>query len=257
MDAINIISCMGASGSCDDDDAKKPVLVHDCWATYFKYDNVDHALCGSHPLRYLKHIEKAYRHKWAENMRRLLLDACWEVTDADAKKLSEARFEEMRVRYRAILTEGRRELPERPPRKGQKGRIPKSEAEKLLDASKIYKPEILCFACHSEGPLSNSRAERDFRKAKVKLKVSGTFPNLNHAQDYCRISSYMRLMSCQGNSSFAAVQFALKGDAVQMLDHSKLNILNQHHQKFPTSFRGWGQWLLRQDKSWNWGNTMK
>ena len=221
VDAINIIPRLGARGSCDDDDAKKPVLVHDRWATYFKYDNVDHALCGPHLLRNLQHIEKAHRHKWAQNMRRLLLDTCREVADADAKKLSETRFEEVSARYRAILAEGRAELPQRPPRKGKKGRIPKSEAELLLDAFKTYETEILRFARQSEVPFSNNRAERDLRMAKVKQKVSGTFRNFDHAQAYCRISSYLQSMSYQGYSSLAAVQIALNGNAVQMLDQSK------------------------------------
>ena len=162
VDAINIIPRLCAPGSCDDNDAQKPVLVHDRWATYFKYDNVVHALCGAHLSRNLKHIEKAHRHRWAQNMRRL-----------------------------------------------------------PLDAFKTYETEILRFACRSEVPFSNSRAECDIRMAKVKQKVSGTFRNLNHAQAYCRISSCLQSMSCQGYNSLAAVQIALNGNAVQMLDPSK------------------------------------
>ena len=69
-------------------------------------------------------VSERHRHKQAKNMRRLLLDTCREAADADAKKLSETRFEEVSMRYRAILTEGRRELPERPPRKGKKAASP-------------------------------------------------------------------------------------------------------------------------------------
>jgi len=48
LDAINIIPRYGVTGPADDDDRTRTVLVHDRWATYFKYDNCDHSLCGAH-----------------------------------------------------------------------------------------------------------------------------------------------------------------------------------------------------------------
>ncbi len=158
LDAINIIPRCGGRGSDDGDPVQKPVLVYDRWATYFKYDDVYHALYGAHLLRILKLIEKAHRRQQAQNMRQLMLETCREVNAVDAKKLSEARFEEVSVRYRTILAEVRRELPERLPLRGKKGRISKSEVEKLLDAFETYESEILRFAGRSEVPFSNSRA---------------------------------------------------------------------------------------------------
>ncbi len=81
--------------------------------------------------------------------------------DADTKMLSVARFEKVSSKYTKILDEGRTELPECPPRKGKRGRIPKSEAEKLHEAFVKYKNDTLRFAKLSEVPFSNNRAYAD------------------------------------------------------------------------------------------------
>ena len=220
LDDINIIPRYGDRGDADDEPHQKPVLVHDRWAAYFKYKNCDHSLCGPHLLRNLKYIEKANAHDWAIKMRRLLLDTCKEVSDADTKRLCAARFEKVSSKYTKILDDGKTELPPRPPRTGKRGRIPKSEAEKLHEAFVKYKNEILRFAERSEVPFSNNRAERDIRMAKVRQKISGTFRNVKHAHAYCRISSYLQSMSLQGYSSLVAMQIALNGNAMAMFDQS-------------------------------------
>ena len=224
VDAINIIPRYGVPGPADDDDdddRTRSVLVHDRWATYFKYDNCDHSLCGAHLLRNLRHIEKAHQHNWATRMRQLLLATCREVADTETRTLSEVRFQEVSARYCAILKEGRKELPAPPPRQGKKGCLPRSEAEKLIDAFVEYKNEILRFAMCRQVPFTNSRSERDIQMAKVRQKISGTFRNVTHAHAYCRISSYLQSITCQGYNSLAAIQIALNGNAVDVLDHSK------------------------------------
>lgn len=221
LEAIGIIPRYGDRGSGDDDDRPKPVLVHDRWATYFMYQSCKHALCGAHLLRNLKHIEEALDHQWAKDLRRLLLDTCKEVSETDGKALSPARFDAVAARYRAILADGAKELPERPARTGKRGKIPKSEAEKLLDALVRHEEAVLCFARRREVPFTNNAAERSIRMSKVKQKVSGSFRNAVHADAYCRISSYLQSMSCQGFGSLAAIQIALNGKAVQMLGQSE------------------------------------
>ncbi len=180
LDTINIIPRYGARGNDYDEPGPKPVLVHDRWAT---------------------------------QMRELLLEACREVAETELKRLTKARFEKVSACYSAILCAGRSELPPRPERKGTKGRLPKSETEKLLDAFVQYKPQILRFAGRTDVPFTNNKAEQDIRMAKVKQKVSGTFRNVNHAHAYCSISSYLQTMSCKGYNSLTAIQITLnQGD---------------------------------------------
>ena len=48
------------------------LLVHDCWAPYFSFNNVTHALCGSHLLRELNNLIDNGS-QWAGAMHHLLL----------------------------------------------------------------------------------------------------------------------------------------------------------------------------------------
>ena len=206
IDDINIIPRYGG------------VLVHDRWASYLGYDQCGHALCGSHLLRDLKFVMDVHGHAWARRMHKLLREACREVAKRQDKALSERAFRAVRKRYRTILTQGKKELPEPPPRTGGRGRIAKSDAENLLEALKKYETEVLRFAREPGVPFTNNRAERDIRMAKVKQKVSGCFRTTQHAAAYCRISSYLQSMAHQGYNPLTAVQIALKGAAARTLE---------------------------------------
>ena len=149
---------------------------------------------------------------------KLLREACREVAKSENKVLSEKAFKAVRKRYRTILTQGGKELPEPPPRTGRRGRIARSDAENLLEALKKYETEVLRFVRNPDVPFTNNRAERDIRMAKVKQKVSGCFRTTKHADAYCRISSYLQSMARQGYNPLTAVQIALKGEAARTLE---------------------------------------
>ena len=170
IDALNVIPRYGG------------ILVHDRWASYFAYDNCQHALCGSHLLRDLVFVEDAHGHAWAKRMRKLLLDSCRKVGKHPHKALDAAAFKRVRKRYRTILTQAGRELPKPPNRlRGQRGRIAKSDAENLHEALVKYETEVLRFVRDPDTPFTNNRAERDIRMTKVKQKVSGCFRTSKYA----------------------------------------------------------------------------
>ena len=51
------------------------VLVHDCWAPYWRLDNSVHALCNAHLLRKLVYAKEVTGQQWPESMMQLLVDA--------------------------------------------------------------------------------------------------------------------------------------------------------------------------------------
>ena len=197
------------------------VLVHDCWAAYFSYDQCAHSLCGAHLLRELAYVIEAHDHVWAQRMHKLLLEYCHKVGKLEDKALSEPHYNALRKRYRTILTQGKGELPPVPPRKkGQRGRVAKPDVNNLHERLQTHEDEVLRFARDPHTPFTNNLAERGLRMAKVKQKVSGCFRTTTSAQAYCRISSYLQTMAAKGYSPMAAIEIALKGNAAAMLNHA-------------------------------------
>ncbi len=146
-------------------------LVHDCWASYFAYDQCSHQLCGSHLLRELTFVVDSNGYRWARLMKRLLREACHRVNRSDTKTLPEDGRAAVRRRYRTILTQGAREMPEIPPRpKGKRGRIAKSDAHNLHERLAKHEESVLRFMGDPDVSFTNNAGERKIRMAKVKIK---------------------------------------------------------------------------------------
>jgi len=202
VDDINIIPRYGGT------------IVHDCWATYFSYDGVGHALCGSHLLRELKYIEECDHYGWAMMMKELLKEAA-EVISARPEKpmLTKEEYKGLETRYKEILEDALHELPSFPKRQeGQRGKLKHTDAQNLWLRMREHEDSILMFARVKEVPFTNNRAERDIRCSKTKQKVSGGFRSLKFAECYVRIMSYVKSMRYRGHSSFQAINLALAGN---------------------------------------------
>ncbi|PID64265.1 MAG: hypothetical protein CR963_01025 [Gammaproteobacteria bacterium] len=192
------------------------VIIHDCWASYLSYNHCGHGLCGSHLLRELTFIVDSNGYQWARDMKKLLQKTCHTVARRDEKCLSDKAYANLQKRYRTILTQGSKELPEIPPKpKGKRGRMAKSDAHNLWERLEKYEVAVLLFAKDPHVPFTNNRAERDLRMAKVKQKISGCFRKVAYARAYCRISSYLQSMANQGINPLVAIQTALAGDIPQ------------------------------------------
>ncbi len=156
-------------------------------------------------------------------MKRLLQQTCKQISDSDAKRLTDRELANLQKRYRNILTRGQRELPARP--SGKRGRLAKSDAHNLWERLQKYESAVLLFAKDPYVSFTNNRAERDLRMAKVKQKVSGCIRTELYANAYCRISSYLQTMANQGVNPLIAIQMALAGKQPQggeQLQHSTI-----------------------------------
>lgn len=201
IESINIIPRYGGS------------IIHDCWSSYFSYQNVNHGLCGSHLLRELTFIIDSNEYAWAANIKRLLQETCVNVSKKDEKKLTDKAYADLQKRYRNCLTRGEKELPPIPPKpSGKRGKIAKSDAHNLWERLKKHEVSVLLFAKESHVSFTNNRAERDLRMAKVKQKVSGCFRTERYAHAYCRISSYIQTMANKGYNPLIAIQMALANE---------------------------------------------
>lgn len=187
-------------------------IVHDCWASYFAYDHVEHGLCGCHLLRELKYIEDSTGDKWATKMKWLLKEAAETVAGRPLKRvLTKAEYKSLQSRYRNILTRGEKELPPFPEPTGKRGRPKHTESQNLWMRLRDYEDSVLLFARDKHVDFTNNRAERDLRDSKLKQKVSGTFRKVEFARHFVRISSYIKSMRYKGYSSLEVIMMALQG----------------------------------------------
>ena len=195
-------------------------LIHDRWAAYFAYDLCKHQVCGSHLLRDLTFVVDSNNYRWARLMKKLLCESCDEVNKSETGVLSEAECRRYVKRYRTILTQGGKEMPEIPQRRdGKRGRIAKSNAHNLHEALLILEESVLRFMSDPDVSFTNNTGEQKIRMSKVKIKVSGCFRTERGAHAWCRISSYLDSMKALGYNPHVAIKIALAGNAADMIKH--------------------------------------
>lgn len=169
-------------------------LVHDFWASYFRYP-CNHALCKVHLLRELKGISENYGQKWSEQMHDLILEMKKAVDTAKdlSQPLRHQQIIDFEKRYGIIIETGIQENPTPYPDKQviRRGRRKQSKAKNLLDRCHKYQKEILSFMYDFSIPFSNNQAERDIRMMKLQQKISGTFRSEEGASCFCRIRGYI------------------------------------------------------------------
>ena len=188
--------------------------VHDCWQSYFTFDNCQHALCNAHILRDLLFIVEQYEQSWAEKMITLLLDIKAEVDVAPVDQMSLvseclAHFEQ---RYDQLISQGLVVNPppaDPPPKKRERKK--QSPPKNLLDRLQEHKFKILAFMYDFRVPFDNNLAERDVRMVKIKQKVSGAFRTRSGAETFCAIRSYISTARKHGLNVIDAIYDALTG----------------------------------------------
>ena len=194
-------------------------LVHDAWATYFKYQSLRHALCNAHHLRDLTALVENDQQQWAALMIACLLAAkqlvatAWQAGETE---LPADYLERIHQLYDAIVAGGLEEnpLPHAPPPPGKRGRRKKSKARNLVERFDKHKSAILRFIHDFNVPFDNNLAERDIRMMKVQQKISGCFRSWDGAQQFCRLRSYISTIRKQGLNVWEALGSLFEGDVL-------------------------------------------
>ena len=165
----------------------KSWLVHDCWQSYFAFDDCLHALCGSHLMRELQALIEQ-NSKWAARMRDLLLYAYY-LSEKGKGVLKPHVLRSVERQYEQICRQAEEQEP--PPEKKPRGKPKQTKGRNLLDRLVEHQDAVLAFAQYQEVPFSNNQAERDIRHVKIKMKISGNFNTLDSAQHYARIYAFV------------------------------------------------------------------
>jgi transposase len=195
------------------------IAVHDAWAPYDTYLDVEHQLCCAHALRELTAvIDTASEAAW-----------CWASQAADAlvalqKLVAEAiaisagtidpdALATQIHRYRSTAQAG---ISQTAARSDAVMRKHHALARRLLNRQDDY----LRFTHDWRVPADNNGSERDIRMIKLRQKVSGCLRSLTGAQHFCAIRSYLSTAAKHGKHSFDALVMLTEGrpwlPAIQM-----------------------------------------
>ena len=197
------------------------VIVHDCWASYWAFENVLHALCGAHIERELEGLKKFFTNasQWAGDMIQLLqemVQAKHEAQNQNLDALPKAQLDEFSDRYDKLIAKGKEihKIPPQPP--GKKGRPKKGKARALLDRMEERKAEIFRFITDFSIPYTNNCAEQCFRLLGLRRHV-GFFQTLEGCEYFCAIWSYLSTARKHKISYYDAAVAAFNGTAMQLL----------------------------------------
>ena len=185
------------------------VLCHDHWKPYYNYKCL-HSLCNAHHIRELERSIEQDNHKWALQMKDLLIEANQEKTN-DGGALSEEKGNEYRKRYRKILEEADIECPIPPKILGKRGRQKKSKSRNLIERFINYENDVLRFMDNDQVPFTNNLGENDLRMTKVQQKISGCFRSIEGAYIFCRVRGYLSTCRKHGMTSTEGLKILFEG----------------------------------------------
>jgi transposase len=164
-------------------------VVHDCWASYFSFEGVKHALCGAHILRELYALDDKGT-IWAKWFRRYLLTLLHLIKQNNGC-LTKSQQQKALLLYEKICAYANEIEPLPQKKESGRGRPKATKGRNLLNRLIKHQDGILAFAFHSEVPFTNNLAERDLRPIKTKQKVAGCFRTLEGAQRHARIFGFI------------------------------------------------------------------
>jgi transposase len=211
-----LITCHPKRGSEGIDDAGvltrfRGVAVHDAWAPYDTYADIEHQLCCAHALRELQAVADTAGPD---------VDWCWATQAADAlvamqKLVTEAiaagadtldpeeLADQMRL-YRSAAQIGVTSTAVRATKVMKKHN---ALARRLADRQDDY----LRFTHDWRIPPDNNGSERDIRMIKLRQKISGCLRTLAGAKQFCAIRSYLSTAAKHGRNFFDTLVMLAEG----------------------------------------------
>jgi transposase len=183
--------------------------VHDAWAPYDTYVDVDHQLCCAHAQRELQAVTDTAPDTgwcWATQacdalvaMQQLAAQATTTTGTVDADALDK----QVQL-YRSAAQIGITQTAARSSKMMSKHN---ALARRLLDRQDDY----LRFTTDRRIPPDNNGSERDIRMIKLRQKVSGCLRTLTGAQQFCTIRSYLSTAAKHGRNFFDTLVMLAEG----------------------------------------------
>lgn len=203
-------------------------LIHDCWASYWKFTDVIHGLCCAHlqrELRWVIQFKKKNR-QWAQALFDLLteMNAAVEKAKSEGKKRLEVdQLKSFHDRYDKWINEGLKLNPASKDFPGKRGRKKNGKVRSLLLRMQNHKDAVLKFADDFDVTYTNNCAEASFRLIAQKRAVIGSFRSEEGAKAFTDMFSY--LSSCRKHdiNCYTAMLALVNGEAEKLLFPESLN----------------------------------
>jgi transposase len=190
--------------------------MHDCWSSYFKFDQCTHGLCNSHLMRELQAaFERGYA--WAKALQDQFKELLKLKKD---QQLTPKIVKKRRKKLKYQLKNIQKHLNDNADDKSKI--VQKTKA--LINRLRQHLDKFLAFAEFEEVPFTNNLAERDIRMVKLKAKISGGFRTEKGAKTFARIKGVIATARKQGKNVFQILKAAcdLKTDKSNKCDLLKL-----------------------------------
>ncbi len=207
-DKYTLLTCHPKRGTAGIDDLGVlgrfgGVAVHDAWAPYDTYADVEHQLCCAHALRELAAVAEATPADtdwcWATQAADALVAMQKQVTETiDTGILDEAALTEQVQLYRSAAQIG---ITQNAARSSTVMKKHHALARRLINRQDDY----LRFTHDWRVPPDNNGSERDIRMIKLRQKISGCLRTLLGAQQFCTIRSYLSTAAKHGHPMLNAL----------------------------------------------------
>jgi transposase len=206
-DKYTLITCHPKRGRKGIDDAGvltrfRGVAVHDAWAPYDTYVDVEHQPCCAHALRGLAAVAEVAPPDanwcWATQAADALVDMQRLVNEAIAagtEAIDPDALDNHVQLYRSAVQLGVTATAARGDKVTKKHN---ALARRLLARQDDY----LRFTADRRVPADNNGSERDIRMIKLRQKVSGCLRTLTGATQFCAIRSYLSTSAKHGRNLF-------------------------------------------------------
>jgi len=187
------------------------VAVHDAWAPYDTYLDVEHQLCCAHALRELTAVSDAQPAEaawcWATQAADALVELQKLVTEAiatGADSLDHDLLDKHIGLYHSAVQIG---ITTTAARTTKVMRKHNALARRLRDRQDDY----LRFTRDWRIPPDNNGSERDIRMIKLRQKVSGCLRTLTGAEQFCAIRSYLSTAAKHSRNLFETLVLLAEG----------------------------------------------
>ena len=215
-DKYTLITCHAKRGTEGIDDAGvlgrfRGVAVHDAWAPYDTYVDIEHQLCCAHALRELAGVADtapADAHWcWATQAADALVALQKLVTDAIAAGADAIEADALAKQVGLFRSAVQIGITQTAARSNETMRKHNALARRLRDRHDDY----LRFTRDWRIPPDNNGSERDIRMIKLRQKVSGCLRTLTGAKQFCAIRSYLSTAAKHGKHFFDVLVMLTEG----------------------------------------------